>query len=256
MILGWLNRADAAMVAAGSEIATLPASNVQQPHLSRKWHTAAGVKASYLLLDMLAAASCSLLAVLGSNLTAAATLRLRASTADPTAVAGDLLDTGTISAGVKTGYGAIYRSFTAVAARYWRLDLADASLPDNLQIGRVFLGPKWVPSSNQEFGWSVTPLDDSAVVESYGFQTYGDERPQRRLLQFSLSWMTEAEMYGNAFALARASGRVRDVLAVNDTLGSTYLSEQSVYGLLQAAEPLVHESAQIFRQKFIVKERL
>src|SRR5574340_1443988 len=118
MILGWENKADAAMIPAGSEIATLPASNVQQPHLSRKWNTAAGVKSSYLLLDLSASVSCALLGVLGTNLTAAATLRLRASDADATAVAGDKLDTGAVSAGVKTGYGAAYKWFAAVAARY------------------------------------------------------------------------------------------------------------------------------------------
>lgn len=256
MRLGWNNQSDAALISAGSQVTTLPVSNVQQVHLSRKWHTLAGVHASYLLLDMLAAASCSLLGVLGSNLTATATFRLRASNTDVTAATGDLLDTGTISAGVKTGYGAIYYPFNAVAARYWRLDLTDTSLPDNLQVGRLFLGPSWQPSINQEYGWSVTALDDSDVVESYGLQIYVDEKPQRRQLQFSLAFMDQPEMYGNAFALARAAGRIRDVLAVQDSLDGVYLSEQSVFGLITEVQPLIHETSNTFRQKFTIKERL
>lgn len=255
MLLLWDNQADAALLSAGSEIATLPGANVQQTHLSRKWHTQAGVKSSFLVFDMLSSVACALLAVLGTNLTAAATLRLRASDADPTAQDGQRLDTGTISAGVKAGYGAAYQAFAAASARYWRLDLTDTSVPDNLQVGRVALGPSWQPSVGQLYGWSVTPLDPSEIAESYGGQEYADERPQRRVLQFTLSWMDEAEMYGNAFALARAAGVVRDVLAIHDIAGA-YLSEQAVWGRCIASEPLVRESLKIFRQKFTVKERL
>lgn len=255
MILAWDNKADAAMLSTDSELASLPASNVQQPHVSRKWHTAAGVKSAYLLMDMGASVSCGVAALLGTNLTSAATLRLRGSDSDPTGVTGEEYDTGTISAGVVSGYGEAYKSFTDAAARYWRLDLADATVPSNLQIGRVFLGPKWSPSVNQEFGWSVVSVDSSDLDESYGKQEYADEKPQQRVIQFTFNWMNEAEMYGNAFALARANGRVRDVLAIHDIAGA-YLSQQAVWGLVQASEPLIHERAKIYRTKFTIKERL
>lgn len=255
MLLAWDNKLDGATLSAGSEIVSLPAANVQQPHLSRKWHTAAGVKSSYLLADMRASVTCALLAILGTNLTPAATVRLRASDVDPTATGSLLLDTGVLAGGVKAGYGAIYKAFAATTARYWRLDPEDLALPDNLQVGRVFLGPSWEPSVPQLYDWSVTPLDPSAVVESYGGQEYADERPQRRVLRFVLDWMDEAEMYGNAFALARANGVVRDVLAIHDINGA-YLPEQAVWGRLTESQPLVRRSLRIFQQKFTVKERL
>ena len=256
MIFGWDNtKADAASLSAGSQIETLPGSNVQSQHLSRKWHTAAGVKSSYLLFDMLASVACALLAVLGTNLTPAATLRLRASDADPTAVAGDLLDTGTIAAGVKVGYGAAYKSFTQATARYWRLDLADATVPDNLQIGRVFLGPKWQPAYSQNWGWAVTPLDPSWIDESFGGQEYADQRPQRRQVQFTLDWLTKAEAFDNALTLARANGIVRDVLAIHDVT-ETYLSEQAVWGRMTALEPILNRHLNVWAQKYTIRERL
>ncbi len=255
MLLAWENKADDAGLTASSETSSLPGSNVQQVHLARKWHTAAGVKSAALTFDMLSSVQCELLAVLGTNLTAAATLRLRASDLDPAALANLLLDTGAIAAGVKAGYGAAYKAFAQTVARYWRLDITDNSLPDNLQVGRVFLGPRWQPSVGQLYDWSVTALDPSDTDESYGGQEYDDERPQRRVLRFELSWMNEAEMYGNAFALARRNGRVRDVLAIPDIDGA-YLSEQAVWGRCQASEPLVRQSLRIFRQKFTIKERL
>lgn len=254
-LLAWVNKADDASLSASSEVAAQPGSNVQQEHLSRKWQTAAGVKTAYLTLDLGSSLSCSLLAVLGTNLTSTATRRVRASDADPTAVAGDKYDSTNGAAGVKDGYGDVYHYFTAVAARYWRIDLADASLVDNLQVGRVFLGPSWTPGESHEWGWSVTAQDDSKLTESYGGQTYADVRPQRRVLQFGLSWNTEADMYGNAFALARANGIVKDVLAIQNINGA-YLSEQSVFGLIKASEPIVQEKLKNYRQKFMIKERL
>lgn len=256
MLIGWTNRADAAQLAASSELATLPASNVQSPHVAKAWHTLAGVRDAALTLDMGASVQCQLLGLMGTNLSAAATIRVRASDADPAALTTLLRDTGSLAATAKEGYGQSYHDFTAATARYWRIDIADATVDENLQIGRVFLGPRWAPSVNQEYGWQMLNIDPSEVDESYGGQDYAGERPHRRQLQFTLNWMDEAEMYGNAFAMARAVGVVHDVLAVNDSVGSARIAEQSVFGKLTASEPLVHQNARIFRQKFTVKEVL
>jgi hypothetical protein len=255
MILAWVNRWDSATLTVGSEITTLPGTNVQTPHLSRKWHTLATVKSSHQVGDLGSALSNSLLGVFGSNLTSTATYRVRASNADPAAVGTLLLDTGVLAAGVKTGYGSIYKTFTPTSARYWRVDIADASVPDNLQIGRIFLGPHWSHSQSMLFGWGVTPLDESPVEESYGGQSFPDARPKRRQLDLTLDFLTEAEIYDNAFAMARANGVVNDVLAIPFESG-TYLSEQAVWGLCHAHKPLIHRLAQIYRQQFTVRERL
>lgn len=255
MILAWKNLWDAAALTVGSEIATLPGTNVQQPHLSRKWHTLAGVKSSHQVGDLGASLSCGILVVLGTNLSSAATYRVRASDADPAAVGSLLLDTGTLAAGVKTGYGAIYKTFTITAARYWRVDLADATVPDNLQIGRIFVGPYWNNARTLLFGWSVTPLDDSPVQESYGGQSYPNVQPKRRQIEFTLDYLTESEIFDNAFAMARANGSVKDILAIPLETGA-YVSEQAVWGLLTAQRPLVHRLSQTFRQQFTVRERL
>jgi hypothetical protein len=255
MLLAWVNKADDALISAGSEITTAPASNIQHEHVSRKWHTASGVTSSYLLFDLGASTACALLAVLGTNLTPSATLRLRASNSDPSGQTATVLDTGTVTAGIKSGYGAAYKSFNSVSARYWRLDLSDSPALDHLEVGRIFLGPYWQPSVNQLYGWSITPLDESRISTSWGGQTFAEERPQRRVLTFVLDFMDEAEMYGNAFTLSRARGIVRDVLAIPD-IASAYVSEQAVWGLLSASEPLIHRAARIYRQKFTIQERL
>ncbi len=255
MLIAWDNKADAATLTASSEQASLPGSNVQQPHLSRKWYTAVGVKTAALTLDLLTSTSIGLLGVFGTNLTSSATYRLRGSNADPTAVAGDLYDSGTVTASVTDGYGAVYKSNNAVSARYWRLDLTDNTVADNLRIGRLFLGPKWTPSIGPSLGLSVMAEDRSKIGESYGGQSFPDVRPQSRVLQFELSFLSESEAYSNAFAMARAAGVVEEVLVIPFESGS-FVSQQSVWGLITAQQPIVYPEFNIFRQKFTIRERL
>jgi hypothetical protein len=253
MLIAWQNLADAASVSTDSEVATLPASNVQQAHVSRQWQTD-GDNAAYLLLDLGSSLSCALLALLGTNLTSSATIRIRGSVTDATATGSLAYDSGTVAAGAKAGYGAVYKDFASVASRYWRIDLSDATL-DELAVGRLFLGPSWEPSINMQMGWSSRVADPSRRSKSSGGQSYADVRPKARVLEFVLDCMTEAEMYGNAFALAYAQGITGDVLAIPDIDGS-YLSEQAVFGLLSANEPIVEPRLGLYSQKFSIEERL
>lgn len=148
---------------------------------------------------------------------------------------------------------------TDITARYWRLDLTDNTVSSNLQVGRVFLGPSWQPTASAGqgmlWGWAVTPKDPSRIAKSRGGQVFADILPQTRVLDFTLSYLSEAQIYDNAFAMARAQGRVKDVLAIPFE-GGSYASQQAVWGLVQASEPVVNETVRVFRQKFQIEERL
>jgi hypothetical protein len=254
MLLAWINHIDTATLAATSEISSLPVSNVQHPHLSRRWHTFNGVTSAAITADLINTFDCSLLGIIGTNLTIDTQVRVRASDVDPTALTTTVLDTGTTYAGVKTGFGAAYMAFDTVSARYWRIDIIDPSLA-NLQIGRVFLGPHWEPSSNMQLDWKLMVEDSSRVAYSYGGQAYSDTRPKRRVIDFVLDFMSEGEIFFNAFALARANGIVKDVLVVPD-INSQYRSEQSVWGLVSASEPISEPRIGLYRQRFTITERL
>jgi hypothetical protein len=142
------------------------------------------------------------------------------------------------------------------AARYWRLDLADATAADNLQVGRVVLAPGWETEINHEYGWSVGFEDRSEVVETDGGQEFFDERPRRRRVDFMLNWLTRAEAMGNAVELARANGIVHDVLAIPDIDEADYLSEQAIWGRLTMLEPVMERTTGIWAQKLSVLETL
>lgn len=261
MLLAWNNLADGATITTSSELATFPGTNVQQPHLSRKWNTAAAVKAAYQVFDLRgvdpnAAKVFRVVALLGTNLSSNATVQIRTSDLDPNAVANLVYDSGVVNAGVKAGYGASYKVLPAnVDGRYSRVDVADPSVPDNLQIGRVVIAPAWIAADKLLWNWSMTAVDPSTISKSRGGQSYPDELAQYRVADFTFDYMSETEAYDNPFALARANGVVSDVLFMPFESGAR-ISEQAVWGLVKASQPLVHRTTRTFRQKFTIEERL
>ena len=117
------------------------------------------------------------------------------------------------------------------------------------------LGPRWTPAAGQDFGWSVVSDDPSRIGKSYGRQSYPEILAQARIVEFTLSWESEAAMFDNAFAIARANGRVKDVLVIPNINGA-YVSEQTVWGLCRVSTPVIHRTTRTYQQKFSIEERL
>ena len=259
MLIGYSNKADSpATIVAGSQESSLPVSNLQDVTVARLWRTDTSgvVTSTYLTIDAKASITARVVALLGTNLTSSATVRIRASDADSTAVTGDLLDTGTVSAGVDDNYQNIYYVLSAdTAARYWRIDITDATLPSHIQAGRLFLSPAWIPTKSALYGWSGTFTDASRVSTSLGGQTFVDIQSRARELKFTLSFMDEDEMYGTAFEIDRLNGKNTDILVMMRTTGS-YISEQSVFGLVTRITPVIHETIDVYKKQYTVKERL
>lgn len=255
MKIAWINRFDDAITEAGSKVPTLPASNIKNPHLATKWHSASGDNNTYILAALTAQFTIRCVAVLGTNLTSSATIRVRGSNADNTAVSGEIIDTGTLSNVIDTNYGNFYRDLGAdYTARYWRIDFNDATI-NNIQVGRIFIGPAWSPSKEMLFGWGMNYNDSSRRTRAQGGQLYIDKSFRFRTLDFTLAFMDKAEMYDNAFEIARRNGMTEDVLVIPEENG-TYNSEISIFGLVANAFPLTHQTFQVYRQRYRIEERL
>ena len=244
----------------GSEIATLPVTNLQNVHISTKWHTEAGgspvANNSHLVIDMGSSVAIGLVAFLGGNLTASATIEVQASDANTDGDPGELLDTGAVAAGVDVNYGNIYYLLSAeITARYWRITISDSGLADNIQIGRCFMGPVWTPSRGVPFGWGTAYQDLSIRSKSRGGQTFIDVGARPRLANFRLNFMGEDEMYNNAFEISRANGLNKDVLYIPDHTNS-HVSKQAVFGLITQAMPIINPQSGIYSQLYQVEERL
>lgn len=254
MLIAWTNRIDAGTLTTDSALATLPVTNLQQQHLSRRWHTAAGVKSAYVILDAGASVPCACLGIFGTNLTPSATVRIRSNEAGGLVTTSLEMDTGVVGAGVVAGYGNVYKTFASMTSRYWRIDVADASVPDNLQVGRMFLGPYWTPTA-QSWGWGPGWQDLSRKSRTLGGQILSQNLPKFRTLNFALDWNTEAEMFANAFEMERAVGLTGDVLVIPNPSGN-YVSQQSVFGPLISLTPTVNEMLNVWRTRYSVEERL
>jgi hypothetical protein len=143
-----------------------------------------------------------------------------------------------------------------VTARYWRLDIADAAAPGaQLAIGRAWLGPAWRPSENREYGWGKVSLDLSRRTVSRSGAEFIDYGARPRSVQFSLNFMSGAEMRANAWEMARAAGISRDVLVLFEPDGA-YVSEDSILGLCDRADQLVQENARMWRMRYQITERV
>jgi len=254
MRLAWVNRFDDAIIEAGSRTPNLPPQNLRDPHMPVKWFSETGVTSTHILADIGSSQPIGAVCVLGTNLTSAATLRVRGSISDNTGIAGEVYDSGTLSNVIDDDYPNFYHVFNDVSARYWRINITDDTLL-NLRAGRVFIGPTWVPTKAMQFGWGMTWADASRRTKSRGGQSYIDVGYRFRVMDFTLSFMDQSEMYTNAFELARRNGLNQDILVVPDDQ-NTLLHEISIFGLVTSSFPITHSNFNVYQQKYRVEERI
>ena len=147
IVLGHSDRVAGGTVTASTELPTLPAINLQQPFLTpNRWRSSAN--AATIDVDFGVSYTIGVLGLFGSNLTAAATFRLRLSANSN--MTSPTYDTGVsqINAGVDPTYGHLIHVLpTSQAGRYLRLELTDSSL-SYIEAGRLFVATQ-VPAQPQ-----------------------------------------------------------------------------------------------------------
>ena len=120
-VIGHADRVLGKFVQASSEALGYPSTNVGVEHPSQPWRTQDGVTSAFVLIDFGSLQNIAAVAAIATNLSAAATWRVRLSTVDATGVAGNAHDSGTISAGVNTLYRMAVRIFSSTASgRYFQ----------------------------------------------------------------------------------------------------------------------------------------
>ena len=224
---------DASTLAASSEVATLPATNLQTLQPKRKWRSGASLT-PYLTLDFGAAgAACNGLGVIGHNLTSAATIRVRGKATSNVTVS-PAVDTGAVSAWPATGKpsDAYWPQFLAwlswsnsIAYRYWRVDFADGANPAGyIEAGRLMLGAYWQPTYN--FDLSGTPLGfdqiDVQTRTDYG-ELFTDRRQRSaaRRMSLQISASDKRETLDGVAEIQRLRGGHGDVIVCLDPNATT-----------------------------------
>lgn len=255
--IGWQNLADLGAVTASSFSQLTPPALLQNPHVARKWRTEATSSAS-VTIDLLAQRSVDCVALMGLNLGAAGTTRIRLSTGDSSAVDGDAHDSdpsGASAGRVNERYPAlIYLLPSAVTARYIRIDLAQSGNA-YIEAGRAFAGIAHQFDYNFTYGWGRTWADGSRLTESRGGQDYIDRGPRRRQVDITFDYLTTAQRNGVVEDIDQFNGRHTDVLLILDPT-STERGRDSIWGLMDDMTPVSQPFHQTFAKTYRIKERL
>ncbi len=255
---------DAATLNGAEAVDGFPISNLQITQPSEVWRPS-DITNAFVTIDLGSQASVNLVAMLYTNLSSAATWRVRgASTSAGAVTAAPDYDTSAITAWAQTDLGdwdfvhAInWFGETPRTLRYWRVDVIDTGNSDgHVQAGRLYIDDAWQPSSNIDLGWSLGWVDQTKRSRATSGAIWPTARTPWRALDFRLDLLDEDDMYDEAFDLDRLRGGSGDVFVMRDPTSSKRLQDQSIYGLLTGLRPIIQPHFSTFAKRYRVEEAL
>ena len=253
------NQVDRAVVAASSEVATMPVTNVQNPQRTVMYRSAAvGTQTIDITLaqdeDQVQA-----FALVDHNLTLAGTVQIQA-WSDALGGATEVLNVTLQPYQPTYGYGvqlygeglyggydiyinglsigdarAVLRPILmtqispALKIRYWRITINDLALT-YYQMGRVYLGPIWSPTVNYSFGSTKSRQSRTRRIEARGGQYYGNPRTDRTILQFSFDWLDDADR-DQLWIINMIKGKENPFILVQRPVGGYAQESTTFYGV-------------------------
>jgi hypothetical protein len=238
----------AALLTASSSTLLLPVSNLNVPHIARKWRGTGGTT-DYFLTDLGSLQLLDTIAVFGIT---GSQIRIRVSSVDATGAAGDLFDTGTITVD-QIYLSSIQLLTSVVSGRYVRVDIMTTGA--YVEAGRCFIGVRTQFSYNYVSGWSRLWNDRSVKTKTRGGQTQVWNDNKFRSIDVSFDFLSQADRDGFIETIDSTNGYSTDVLFVLKPQ-STNLSRDSIWGLVSAMTPVVQPSVSTFTKQFTIEERL
>jgi hypothetical protein len=235
LILGYNNLIDAAALSGGSWNAALPLANLKSRYLAKVARST--TLYAVVDIDLGSAKAVQAFGAIRTNISASgASYRLRGSTVSN--FASSVYDSGALSANAQTP-DLIVGLPSPVTARYWRFEVSDpTNAAGYIQIGRLFIGPALAPVDNYSKGAELGYQSRTGVQQSLGGVDHFDRRPGRRLFQFSLDWLTQAEAFNQALELQRLCDIHGEVLLIRDPADTTYNQQRHFLGRLQQLTPI------------------
>lgn len=280
---GMPNHSDGGTITSGSEVATLPDTNLQDRQIRKVWRTTNDTPANtWIQVDYGTAKLTGVIALINHNLSNQATWRIRLS--NDSSFTTSIYDSGAIEARPEIeAFGALpwgefhwggklsdaelegitINSFHIVSpdqvlARYMRIDFSDESNPDTyIEAGRLISGAAVQPTLNMQYNWQIGFEDPSVVSKSIGGQTYIDELERYRVLRFVLRDLPEDEMFSNFFdILDRRKGISGDLLVIPQPDNTTQIWNQAFYGRMRVLDPVSNPYFGAFDKGFEIEELL
>lgn len=254
----YTNRADSATISGSSQAVDAPLLRLKNKHVARHWVGKNGTT-EYITVDLGSSIAWDTLALLGTNLGATATTRVRASNSDSSGQAGEIYDSGSAAGRIDADYGAlIILRTSSTASRYVRIDLSQGGLT-RIEAGRLFIGLRTQVSINFSPSWSREWSDPTRKTEGVGGQTFDDVLDTYRVVDVTFGFLTEAERNGFVETMDRDLGVHGDFLFIEDP-DSTNLGRDSVWGFRDGQSAPVVEPFNLypraFSKTFHIRERL
>jgi hypothetical protein len=245
------------LLAAGNNPGATPASNLALMQPGDMWQSS-NLTSLYFEVDLGSAQAINLVALLFTNLTAAATWQVRGATSQANLTAAPGYNSGAISFRAETAsaetrlHGYLFLS-TAQNYRYWRVDLTDAANPATfVNAGRLVISSAWQSSRFQRKGEAITVTDTSKITRMTGGQAIPTPYPVLMGRDFTIPYLTEDEMYAQVYELARLRGTSKEALVIMDPAATTHQQKKMIYGLFASGVQISRPELKLFEQRFVV----
>ncbi len=256
---------DDGTVTAVNEVSAMPVVNLQDRQPTTKWRTTSlSTSTMYAIVDLGAAKTVNLVALIAHNATSTATWQIRGATSEGNLTAAPGYDSTSVSMWPATGkpqnwddqlFSLLWIPSSPPSFRWWRVDAFDAANGDGFfEAGRLIIDNAWQPTVGLTPNWGFKWIDPGPREISVGGQLYPTQRTRHRIFEFNLDFNDKDAMLNNADELQRRRGRSQDVFILADPAGTTHLHRESVYGLMTDLQPLVNTAFDIFSQTIIVEE--
>lgn len=235
-VLGWENALDAGGLTVSAEEATLPAQNLRDPlgAAATGWQTPSPVTAAWVQIVPAAAVAWRAVMLARTNLSAAATMRVRLGDV-ATITSAPAYDSGTLSGCLRGQM--VHLLPAAVTAVACRVDIEDAGNPDGfLNIPLIYAGPAWQMATNISRESAQVMADGSRRTETRGGQQHVEEGWLRRGWELRLENHRASDAEQRLLDLEFAARRGTNILCIPRPL--TQPARDAVFGLAEQFTPL------------------
>ena len=250
---------DVATLTASSEVATLPASNLQTMQPARVWRSD-GVTSASIRVAFAKGVAANALALVGHNLSAAGVLRVRLASSQAALTASPGVDTGWQSAWPVTGkpndanwprYLSALTWTNETLYSYALVEIGDSSpLNAYVEAGRLVLGRAWRPTTNFDLAGAMPlgfdPRDVQTPSEYGGMFTDRRTRSAPRRVQVALSCTNRREALDGIADIRRQAGMWGDIVVLLDPSATTDFHRLSLQGVFTTQQE--HRLTQLFDQ--------
>jgi hypothetical protein len=241
------------IVSASSEVAGLPATNLQEYMPEKKWR--ATTKTASIYIQMPKFVACDACAIISHNCSTTATFKVTAGTTLAIASGGSpAFDSGYLEmwpTGVKPSdeewphFSTLGRWSNGTPYPVWVIRIEDPLNSDNLEVGRVMIDRAFRPTFSIGHNYGVSLILADVQHRTPFNRLYTDRRgPPGRSMALPLSMVTKRDLWDNLFTMSRLYGTYDDFFVCLDP-GET-VDRHKIMMQAMFADKLDFESQPVF----------